>query len=143
MNENFNIERFYEVHRNYFDIALREIQSGYKMSHWMWYIFPQLKTLGRSHNAVYYGLENSQEAKCFYDDEYLGANLREICRALLECESDDALEVMGYPDNLKLCSSMTLFYIATGDELFEQVLDKFFKGDQDSATVSLLGLAFP
>ncbi len=60
---------------------------------------------------------------------------KEICQALLECESSDALEVMGYPDNLKLCSSMTLFYIATGDELFKKVIDKFYDGKQDEATV--------
>ena len=138
MNDKYHIDRFYEVHINHFDIALKEIQSGRKTSHWMWYIFPQLKFLGHSYNAVYYGLENEEEAKVFYEDEYLGDNFRKICRALLECESDDALEVMGYPDNLKLWSSMTLFYIATGDELFKRILDKFFSGEPDALSVSFL-----
>ena len=131
-----NISRFYEPHRQFFDAALAEIKVGRKQSHWMWYIFPQLKTLGRSPTAIYYGLKNTDEAKEFYDDEYLGENLKTICRALLECETDDALEVFGYPDNLKLCSSMTLFYQATDDELFGLVLKKFYNGEQDSLTLN-------
>ncbi len=134
----YSIERFYDVHRTHFETALREIQSGRKQSHWMWYIFPQLKTLGKSHNAVYYGIENAEEAKLFYEDEYLGANLRKICRALLECESDNAFEVMGCPDNLKLCSCMTLFFLVTGDELFADVLEKFFGGKHDDLTAHYL-----
>lgn len=134
----YNIERFYEVHKAYFNTALEEIRLGRKRSHWMWYIFPQLKILGHSYNAVYYGLENAEEAKAFYDDDYLGSNLREICQVLLECESSDALQVMGYPDNLKLCSSMTLFYIATGAELFKKVLDKFYDEKQDEVTVKII-----
>ena len=136
MKDEFDIERFYDVHRIYFDTALIEIQSGRKTSHWMWYIFPQLKVLGQSYNAVYYGLENAKEAKLFYDDTYLGTNLKKICKTLLECESSDALEIFGYPDNLKLCSSMTLFYIATGDELFKAILEKFYEGKQDELTLS-------
>lgn len=133
-----NISRFYEPHKLFFDVALREIKAGCKQSHWMWYIFPQLKSLGYSHNAVFYGLEDADEAIEFYNDDYLGKNLREICRALLGCESNDALEVMGYPDNLKLCSSMTLFYHATNDELFADVLQKFYSGKQDELTLKSL-----
>ncbi len=134
----YNIERFYDVHRIYYGDALKEIQSGRKQSHWMWYIFPQLKTLGRSYKAVYFGIENAEEARAFYDDSYLGENLREICKALLKCQSNNALEVMGHPDNLKLCSSMTLFYIVTKDELFSDILNKFYGGKQDERTVSFL-----
>lgn len=131
-----NISRFYEPHRQFFDTALDEIKAGRKQSHWMWYIFPQLKSLGYSSTAVYYGLENTDEAKLFYEDSYLGENLKTICRALLECESNDPLEVFGYPDNLKLCSSMTLFYRATKDELFADVLQKFYGGKQDELTLN-------
>lgn len=132
----YNLERFYDVHKAYFDIALKEIQSGRKQSHWMWFIFPQLKSLGRSQNAIYFGIENAEEAKLFYEDDYLGTNLKEICHALLECESNNAFEVMGHPDNLKLCSSMTLFYLATGDKIFADVLQKFYNGNQDALTVA-------
>lgn len=130
----YNIERFYDVHRIYFEDALKEIQSGKKRTHWMWYIFPQLKILGRSYKAVYFGMENAEEARLFYNDSYLGSNLKEICRAVLECRSNDAFEVMGTPDNLKLCSSMTLFYLATDDKLFADVLNKFYGGKQDELT---------
>ncbi len=102
----------------------------------MWYIFPQHKSLGRSSTAIYYGIENLEEAKDFYNDNYLGEKLREICRALLDCKSSDALEVFGYPDNLKLCSSMTLFYVATNDKLFADVLDKFYGGKQDELSLN-------
>ena len=130
----YNIERFYRVQELYYPFALREIKRGRKDSHWMWYIFPQLKSLGKSHNAIFYGMENSEEAKLFYEDSYLGANLREICKALLECQSNNAFEVMGSPDNIKLRSSMTLFYLATGDSLFADVLEKFYNGEQDPVT---------
>ena len=130
----YNIERFHDVHRIYFEDALKEIQAGRKQTHWMWYIFPQLKTLGQSYKAVYFGMENAEEAKIFYNDSYLGANLKKICQALLEYGSNDALEVMGYPDNLKLCSSMTLFYLATDDKLFAGVLNKFYDGKQCEIT---------
>lgn len=134
----YNIERFYDVHRIYFEDALKEIQSGRKQTHWMWYIFPQLKILGRSYKAVYFGMENAEETRLFYNDNYLGGNLKKICRALLECDSSNAYEVMGSPDNLKLCSSMTLFYLATKDELFADVLNKFYGGKQDELTVSFV-----
>ena len=133
---NFDLQRFHKAQIFDYPVALGEIKNGRKESHWMWYIFPQLKSLGYSHNAVFYGLENIEEAREFYNDAYLGENLREICRALLECESNNALEVMGYPDNLKLCSSMTLFYIATEDKLFADVLEKFYGGKQDELTLN-------
>ncbi len=130
----YDVKRFYEVHEVYYNTALREIQSGRKLSRWMWYIFPQLKFLGSSYNAIYYGLENTEEAKAFYEDDYLGRNLREITEALLECKSDDPMLVMGLPDDLKLQSSMTLFYIATGDGIFRKVIEKFFDGKYDEKT---------
>lgn len=136
MVDKYNIQRFYDVHKTFFQSALTEIKEGRKQRHWMWYIFPQLKTLGRSYEAVYYGIENEEEAKQFYDDPYLGENLRKICLALLECESDNALQVLGYPDNLKLRSSMTLFHIATGDEIFKKVLCKFYDGEYDFLTTN-------
>lgn len=130
----YNIERFYDVHRIYFEDALKEIQSGRKQTHWMWYIFPQLKILGRSYKAVFFGMENAEEARLFYNDSYLGENLRKICRSLLDCESNNAFEVMGSPDNMKLCSSMTLFYLATDDKMFADVLNKFYNGKQCEIT---------
>lgn len=137
-NKSYNIDRFYYEHKLYFDSALSEIKQGKKRTHWIWYIFPQLKVLGSSEKAIYYGMECSQEARDYYNDPYLGESLREICCALLECASSDPDEVMGYPDNFKLQSSMTLFYMATEDELFQKVLDKFFEGRVDPQTVGCL-----
>ncbi len=132
------IERFYCEHKLNYETALSEIRNGRKVSHWIWFIFPQLRVLGTSTKSDYYGIKNAEEARQYYNDAYLGEKLKEICRALLECESDNPLEVMGYPDNLKLCSSMTLFYLATGDELFERVLDKFYGGKIDRKTESYI-----
>ena len=136
--DNYNIERFYNEHKLNYDIALREMRREKKYSHWIWYIFPQLQALGRSEKAIFYGIRSADEARAYYNDEYLGKCFREICQVLLETVSDDPYEIMGYPDNLKLQSSMTLFYIATGDELFKMVLDKFYDGKQDEVTVSIL-----
>lgn len=137
-NKDYKIKRFYYEHKLNYDTALREIKKERKLTHWIWYVFPQLKVLGSSERAIYYGMENAEEAKAYYDDPYLGEKFREICRALLECKSSNPLEVMGYPDNMKLQSSMTLFYIATGDELFKMVLDKFYDGKMDEKTVDFL-----
>ncbi len=142
-DRNYNIDRFYREHRLYYDTALREMKNGRKVNHWIWFIFPQLRFLGRSHNARFYGMEDKQEARLYYEDEYLGRCLREITYALLECKSDDPVVVMGGNgsgniDAKKLQSSMTLFYEATGDELFAYVLDKFYDGKKDEETVSYL-----
>lgn len=135
----YDIERFYREHRLYYDFALREMQNGRKVNHWIWFIFPQLKIFGNSFNSQYYGMQDAEEARQYYEDEYLGGSLREITVALLGCKSDNPVEVMGgHTDAKKLRSSMTLFYEATGNELFMHVLEKFYGGKKDSATVSYL-----
>ena len=138
MNDKYNLERFRAKHEFFFETALAEIKNEKKVNHWMWFIFPQLKFLGRSRTALYYGIENTEEAKEFYNDPYLGSNLKEICKALLECKTNSALEVFGFIDEIKLCSCMTLFYIATGDEIFKKVLDKFYGGKEDTLTTDYL-----
>lgn len=135
------IERFRKAYKSTFEKALKEIQDGEKKTHWMWYIFPQIKGLGDSPNAKYYGIESEKEARMFLQDEYLGDSLRKICKALLELETNDALEIFGRIDEIKLRSSMTLFYIAEGrypSSVFVKVLDKFFDGEIDDLTVRLL-----
>ena len=139
-NKDYFVERFYCEHKLYYEFALREIKNEKKVSHWIWFIFPQLKALGSSPKALLYGIENAEEARLYYNDAYLGEKFREICQALLECKSDNPYIIMGDPDYLKLRSSMTLFYISTGDELFKKVLDKFYGGVPDDVTVRLLNL---
>jgi uncharacterized protein (DUF1810 family) len=106
----------------------------------MWYIFPQIAGLGYSQTAQYYAIADLDEAKEFLKDDMLGKNLIEISEALLEVESNDATHVMGWPDDLKLRSSMTLFALANPEcDVFRKVLDKFYGGEMDERTIEILG----
>ena len=134
----FNLERFIEPQQKFFETALLEIKGGKKQTHWMWYVFPQMKGLGESFTSEYYGIESIEEAKAYMENNYLANNLITITEVLLELKSNNALELMGYPDNLKLKSSMTLFYQSTKNDLFLKVLQKYFDGALDEATISLL-----
>lgn len=121
-----------------YEIALAEIREGRKRSHWMWYIFPQIEGLGRTPKAQYYAIQDRQEAERYWAEPLLRQRLVEITEALLPLEGE-AWEIMGYPDDLKLRSSMTLFRIVTGEPLFQAVLDKFYGGEPDEYTVRKLG----
>lgn len=135
---NYDLQRFHKAQIFDYPVALGEIKNGRKESHWMWYIFPQLKELGYSSTAKYYGL-TKDEAKAYLNDEILKSRLLEISQVLLELKSNDATEIFGYPDDLKLKSSMTLFSeIAPEIEVFNKVLEKFFSGKKDDKTLKLL-----
>ena len=114
------------------------MKNGRKTSHWIWFIFPQLKSLGRSANAQYYGIENLDEAKEYLADKILRERLLEISSALLELPNKDIEYIMGSPiDAKKLQSSMTLFHLAEPTcEIFMKVLEKYFCGQLDSMTVN-------
>ena len=134
-----DLERFLIAQQTYYRIALQEIKSGQKRSHWMWFIFPQIAGLGYSETARYYAIKDMGEAKAYMEDYTLSSNLIEISQALLDVDSDDATAVMGWPDNLKLKSSMTLFALAKPEcEVFQKVLDKFFNGKRDQKTIEIL-----
>ena len=134
-----NLKRFTEAQYRDYDQALKEIRNGKKTSHWIWYIFPQLRGLGRSYMSDYYGIKDLEEAKAFLQNPYLGKNLKEISEALLELDSDNATQVMGIPDNMKLKSSMTLFACADPEtDVFEKVLEKFYNGQKDGQTLKML-----
>ena len=126
---NNTLDRFLIAQEHSYDTALREIRAGRKRSHWMWYIFPQIAGLGMSYTAQLYSIADTDEAR-----------LIEISRALLTLESSDAGAVMGYPDDLKLRSCMTLFAQVSDDPVFKAVLDKFYGGRADTRTLELLGL---
>lgn len=134
------LDRFLVAQENSYDNALREIRAGRKRSHWMWYVFPQLDGLGMSHTAQHYAIKSLDEARDYISHPLLGARLIEISSALLELESSDASAVMGYPDDLKLRSCMTLFQLVSDSPVFGRVLDKFYGGAKDTRTLSLLGL---
>lgn len=134
-----NLERFVKAQQSYYQTALQEIKKGRKESHWMWFIFPQIKGLGYSETAKFYGIRDIREAKLYLEHPQLRKNLLEISGELLKLESDDAELVMGWPDYLKLRSSMTLFAEAEPDcEVFQRVLDKFFHGEKDQTTMEIL-----
>ena len=134
-----DLERFLIAQQTYYRIALQKIKSGQKRSHWMWFIFPQIAGLGYSETARYYAIKDMGEAKAYMEDYTLSSNLIEISQALLDVDSDDATAVMGWPDNLKLKSSMTLFALAKPEcEVFQKVLDKFFHGKRDQKTIEIL-----
>lgn len=134
-----DLNRFLEAQQNNYALALSEIQQGKKRSHWMWYIFPQLEILGSSPNAKFYGITNIEEAQSYLHHEILGKRLIEISSALLELKTKDANEVMGYPDDVKLRSCMTLFSeLSDTDPVFQKVLNKFFHGESDPKTLAFL-----
>jgi len=134
-----DLSRFYGPSRRQYDDALAEIRRGRKTSHWIWYIFPQIFGLGSSTTSEYYAIRSLQEAKDFAADPVLGARLTEISSALLELENADIHSVMGYPDDLKLFSSMTLFSLAAPENpVFKQVLDRYYGGRLDENTLRML-----
>ena len=121
-----------------YEKALSEIKNGRKMSHWMWYIFPQIVGFGHSYNTKFYAIKCADEARAYLDDQLLGSRLREICAALLELPASDPGQVFGSPDWMKLGSSMTLFdYVSPGD-VFEKVLDKYFAGSRDLKSLAII-----
>ena len=135
------LSRFIDAQQSAYDVALSEIKSGRKMSHWMWYIFPQVKGLGFSETSKFYGIESLDEAGAYLEHPVLGKRLIEICEALLKLKSVQADEVFGRPDDMKLKSSMTLFAaVPNSNVVFSAVLEKFFKGEQDKNTLRILGI---
>ena len=135
------LDRFLDAQRGDYAAALAEVRRGRKTSHWMWYIFPQIAGLGQSSTARYYSIRDLAEAREYYAHPVLGQRLREISGALLELRGSDPVAVFGGIDSMKLKSSMTLFAVAAPDDpLFQQVLDKYYGGEQDVLTLRILGV---
>lgn len=135
----FDLKRFIEAQEREFPIALQEIKNGKKVSHWMWYIFPQMIGLGRTSISQYYAIANLEEAKAYMSDSILKSHMLEICEALLELEEKDADKIFGFPDNLKLKSCMTLFEMAAPEyPVFGQVLEQYFNGNRDQSTIDII-----
>ena len=135
----YDLTRFIQAQQQDYPFALDEIKKGRKESHWIWYIFPQLKGLGHSAMSEYYGIQDLEEAKAYLADPVLKAHLVEICSALLELDTNDAVAVMGRPDDKKLKSSMTLFDAVSGhQEIFGKVLEKYYQGKRDGRTLQML-----
>ncbi len=122
-----------------YQTALQEMKQGAKISHWIWYVFPQIQGLGLSGTTAYFSINDLSEAVDYYTHPILGARLLEITKVLLDIESDDPMAVFGYPDAFKVRSCMTLFkHAAPEQELFQKVLDKFCLGNEDEKTLDIL-----
>lgn len=130
--------RFIEAQSGSYDKAISEIKAGRKLTHWMWWIFPQYKGLGLSEVSKFYAIQSRAEARAYWEHPLLGVRLRECMRALLDLKTNDAVVVFGEVDALKLKSSMTLFYYSGGAALCGRVLEKFFPGELDYATAKLV-----
>lgn len=131
------LDRFIKAQENTYLVALNEIKNGRKQSHWMWYIFPQIKGLGMSETSRYYGIDDEEEAKAYLDNEILGSRLREITSELLKLNIDNPVDIFGTIDTMKLKSSMTLFDYVSDDKIFSQVLNKHYNGEIDEKTILL------
>ena len=130
-----DLQRFVAAQDGVYVRALEELRGGAKRSHWMWFIFPQIEGLGRSEMARRYAIRSGEEADAYLRHEVLGPRLRECAAALLGVEGKTADDIMGFPDDLKLQSSMTLFAHVSGlGSVFHLVLQKFYRGQQDAET---------
>ena len=118
-----------------YEVAFREIERGKKVTHWIWYIFPQLRGLGHSRRSAYYGISGRQEAEEYLQHPVLGERLRRITRVLLEHEGEHAEKIFGGVDAVKVQSCMTLFDSVSPDDIFAQVLDVFYEGKRDAKSI--------
>ena len=137
MEESNTLERFLDPQNFMYELALTEIRNGRKEEHWIWFIFPQLRGIGRSRMSYHYGIKDIEEAKAYYAHPILGNRLLEATQLLLN-QDKDLKEIFGHLDAMKVKSCMTLFFHATGDEMFMKVIEKFFGGVEDGVTVELL-----
>ena len=136
----FDLERFVVAQAPVYERVRAELAAGAKTSHWMWFIFPQLRGLGRSAMAEHFGLAGSAEAEAYLAHPTLGARLRECTRLVLDVRNKSPHEIFGTPDDLKFHSSMTLFAaVAREEPLFRQALDQYFGGRRDTLTEQMLG----
>jgi len=135
----FDLTRFVVAQAPVYDTVVEELRGGRKRSHWMWFVFPQLRGLGGSPTAVHYGISSLQEARAYLEHELLGPRLHECTQLVNQVQGRSIAEIFGSPDDLKLCSSMTLFAVASDDNQdFVDLLAKYYRGLQDPLTLARL-----
>ena len=132
------LNRFLEAQKREYETAYQEISEGKKRSHWIWYIYPQIKGLGMSYMDSEYSIKSIQETIEYINNKVLFERLKEMTNLLIKIPHNDIKEVMWYPDDLKLRSCMTLFYVCTGKHIFQNVIDKFYQGERDLKTILIL-----
>lgn len=133
------LERFVEAQDRVYASVLKELAGGNKTSHWMWFVFPQLKALGRSSMAKYFGIESGGETLAYWQHPILGKRLKECTELVLAAGGKTVHEIFGSPDDLKFRSCMTLFaQVAPNEPVFSRALERFFGGQPDEMTLNLL-----
>jgi uncharacterized protein (DUF1810 family) len=139
MNDPYKLQRFVDAQHTVFDTACAELREGKKRSHWMWFIFPQIKGLGHSEMAREFAISSLEEARAYLEHPVLGPRLRECSRLVADVVGRTIEEIFGYPDDMKFRSSMTLFAQAAPDnEVFLICLQKYFSGVPDPSTLAQL-----
>lgn len=139
MEDKYNLERFLSAQGQNIDSAIYELNQGKKVGHWMWYVFPQVKGLGRSPTSEFYAIQSKDEAISYLNHPVLGPRLLECSKAVNAHEDLTAERIFGHPDYLKFRSCMTLFEkMANNNSSFSEALDKFFEGEPDKRTLSIL-----
>ncbi len=135
----FDLARFISAQQDSYDLALSEVRKGHKASHWMWYIFPQLRGLGFSSTSQLYGITGEPEARAYLAHDVLGPRLIAICEAALAVDGRSATEMFGKPDDMKLRSCATLFaQVSNANSVFHKLIAKYFDGQTDRKTIQLL-----
>jgi uncharacterized protein (DUF1810 family) len=135
-----DLSRFVEAQDPVYDQVVEELRAGRKRSHWMWFVFPQIDGLAHSATAKHYAISGLDEARAYLAHDVLGPRLFECSQLIADIDGRSIEDILGYPDNLKLRSSMTLFAQASGvNDVFTVVLHKYFDGEPDSRTLELLG----
>lgn len=132
------LERFVKAQKRDYRFALEEVRAGKKQSHWIWYIFPQMYGLGHSCYANLYGIRDKKEAEEYLKHKVLGKRLREITMALLEHDACSAEDIFGNLDAMKVRSSMTLFDIVSPEDIFDEILNKFYANQRCDITIRML-----
>ena len=139
-DDSFDVRRFVDAQATTYALALAEIRRGHKRNHWMWFIFPQVAGLGSRPTAKRFAIKSIDEARQYRQHPMLGPRLLECAEAVLAIEGRAIAHVFGYPDTLKLKSSMTLFaQVAAPDSVFARVREKYFNGQMDGATLHIVG----
>lgn len=138
-DDSFDLSRFVVAQEGVYESALAELRSGRKRTHWIWFIFPQVHGLGNSAMTIRFAIKSREEARHYLEHPVLGRRLQECADAVLVVEGRSVSDIFGYPDELKLKSSMTLFAsVAEPGSVFARVLEKYFQGEQDSGTLDVL-----
>lgn len=139
LNDPYHLQRFVDAQQPVFEDVCRELQDGRKQSHWMWFIFPQTRGLGRSDMALRFAISSRGEAEAYLEHPILGARLRKCSQIVAALKGRSIEDIFGYPDTMKFQSSITLFaHVATDNEIFNDCLRKYFEGETDPHTLARL-----